>query len=432
MTEPTSRSRKYYVLAVLTALLVLGMIDRLALSLLVEPVKHDLGIGDGQMSLLLGASFALFYSLIGLPAGYLVDRLNRRNLMLGGALVWTLMTFASAYAPTFGWLFVCRAGVGIGEAFLSPAIYSIIRDSFAPRERAFAYGINNMGSPLGTGLALILIGHASGAAAAGYFDAWSLVGHLGSWRTVLALVGLGGIPVALLMLTISEPARPDDSSLASDASVSAVWGHFLSQRLTYGALFLSTAFYGAGLNGMLSWLPSAINRAWGLPVAKIGPQLGGIQIIASPLGLVLAGLVLSWMARRGWWRAVPLMGGGALIVGATMIELWARTSNLSESWTFLAVLLFLTPWSGVTIATLLAQLTPSRMLGKISSVNFLMLGLVGMIVGPSLNPWLASLLSGKFAMVHAIGIGSGAAMLLSGLMLLLVGLVAPVMEDRSQ
>jgi hypothetical protein len=89
----------------------------------------------------------------------------------------------------------------------------------------------------------------------------------------------------------------------------------------------------------------------------------------------------------------------------------------------LAVLLFLAPWSGVTIATLLAQVTPSRMMGKIAAVNFLMLGLVGMVAGPTLNPFLAShLFNGRYALAHGVMLGSGVGFLASGLSLMTAGI----------
>lgn len=418
VTELGTSIRAWYGLAVLTLLLILGLVDRFVLSLLVDPVRRDLGISDGQMGLLIGASFALFYSLAGLPAGYLVDRFNRRNLLLSGALIWTMMTFASAFAPSFTWLFIFRAGVGIGEAVLSPAIYSIIRDSIAPRHRPLAFGIHNMGSPLGTGTAMIVVGHLSGWALAGAFDHIPVIGGLGEWRTVLALVGMIGIPIALMVLTIREPARGDSVGKEAEATVNAVWRHFKANLAAYIAIFLSTGFYGIGLNGFLAWVPTALARAWEVPASSVGPTIGSIQVIAAPAGLIFSGLILTWVSKRGKQRLVPIFGAAALSLAAVMLVGWSQADKPSTAWTMLCILLFLTPWSGVCIATLLARITPGRMMGKIAAVNFLMLGLVGMIFGPTLNPFLAeTFFSGPGAMMNGIGLGSGTAMALSAAML---------------
>ena len=413
----------WYLLAVVTALLVLGMVDRLSLTLLVAPFKRDLGIGDGQMSLLLGPSFGLLYAIVGLPAGHFIDRYNRRNLLLTGALIWTLMTFASAFAPNYETLFVTRAGVGLGEAVLSPAMYSMIRDSFPQHQRALAYGIGNMGSPLGTGFALVAIGHVGAWAQAGDLAWIPVVGHLGDWRTVLAVIGLAGVPVALLLLTTAEPRRPaSDPGGADEANVAAVLAWLREWRGPYLCIYLSTAFYGTALNGMLSWAPEALSRGWHVPINQIGPHMGRLQLIAAPSGLLLAGLVLTFMRKRSAVAALAWPGAVALAVAAGLIGLWSQ-SSFADGWRWMGLILFLTPWSGVTLAALLAQLTPSRMMGKIAAVNFLMLGLVGMIAGPTLNPFLARLFSGDRALQAGVGLGSGTAMALSSLAMLLCGVL---------
>lgn len=415
--------KAWYLLAVLTTLLILGMIDRLSLSLLVAPIKRDLNIGDGQMSLLLGPSFALLYSTIGLPAGHFIDRYNRRNLLLAGALIWTLMTFAGAFAPNYEMLFLTRAGVGLGEAVLSPAMYSLIRDSFPQRQRALAYGIGNMGSPLGTGIALVAIGHVSAWAAAGDLAWLPVVGGLSDWRTTLAIIGLAGVPVALLLLTTNEPDRGlAGANELEEASIPAVLAWFKKWRGPYLCIYISTAFYGTALNGLLSWAPEALSRGWGAKITSIGPTMGSIQLIAAPLGLLLAGTVITLMRKRRSVAALTIPGTIALGLAAGLIVLWSQ-SSLANSWYLMAAILFLTPWAGVTHATLIAQLTPSRMMGKISAINFLMLGLVGMIVGPTLNPFLGSLFSGNRALLDGVGLGSGVAMLLASAVLALCGLL---------
>jgi MFS family permease len=129
--------RQWYMVAVLTSLYVLAFIDRQALVLLVGPIKQDLGMTDTQMSLLLGMSFAAFYAVLGLPAGYLVDRVSRRGIMGIGVVLWSCMTLSCGLARSYGQLFLGRCGVGIGEAAITPASYSLIRDAF-PRKAAAA------------------------------------------------------------------------------------------------------------------------------------------------------------------------------------------------------------------------------------------------------------------------------------------------------
>jgi MFS family permease len=123
-------------LAVFFIAAMLSYTDRLILNVLVEPIRHDLGVSDVQVSFLQGAAFAVIYSLIGLPLGRFADRHNRRNLVVAGVFLWSVATAACGYAADVGQLFVARVFVGIGESALAPAVMSMIPDLFPPAKRA--------------------------------------------------------------------------------------------------------------------------------------------------------------------------------------------------------------------------------------------------------------------------------------------------------
>lgn len=137
---------------------VLSFIDRQILNLLVEPIRRDLVISDTQMSLLMGLSFALFYTICGIPLGRLADTSNRRGLIAIGVLFWSAATAACGMAKLYWQFLICRIGVGVGEAALSPAAYSLIADSFPPERRATAISVYSMGVYLGSGIAFLLGG----------------------------------------------------------------------------------------------------------------------------------------------------------------------------------------------------------------------------------------------------------------------------------
>ena len=127
-----SAAVSWYGVFVLTAIYVLSFIDRTILSLLVGPIRADLGLSDTEISLLHGFAFAIFYTTLGIPIALLADRLNRRNIIAIGVAFWSLATAACAFARSFSHLFVARICVGVGEAALSPAAYSLLADSFPP------------------------------------------------------------------------------------------------------------------------------------------------------------------------------------------------------------------------------------------------------------------------------------------------------------
>src|SRR5579871_5808611 len=153
------RSYAWGVLGLLVATAIVSYTDRQVLSLLVDPVRHDLQISDTQVSLLLGLAFAFVYGTAGLPFGLLADRTSRRNLIVAGVLVWSAGTLGCAFSHSFAQLFAARIVVGLGESVLSPAAISMISDYVPPSRRGMAVGCFLSGIAIGIG-ASILIGGA--------------------------------------------------------------------------------------------------------------------------------------------------------------------------------------------------------------------------------------------------------------------------------
>ena len=146
----------WYVLGLLTLVYVFSFLDRTILSLLVGPLRRDLHITDTQVSLLMGFSFALFYTFFGLPIGRMADSYSRRKLIAGGIATWSLFSAGCGLARNFGQMLLLRMGVGVGEASLSPSAYSLLTDYFPPRRRALAMSIYSMGIYIGTWRSFII------------------------------------------------------------------------------------------------------------------------------------------------------------------------------------------------------------------------------------------------------------------------------------
>src|SRR3546814_6648870 len=141
MTRAGLALSRWGVTATLSICFFMSYLDRLILGLLVEPIKHSFHATDIQIGLLFGATFGVVYALAGIPIGFLVDRGNRKWLIVCGLTAWSLLTISAGFATALQWLFVCRIGVAIGEATLSPAATSMISDLFSPKTRAFPISI---------------------------------------------------------------------------------------------------------------------------------------------------------------------------------------------------------------------------------------------------------------------------------------------------
>ena len=198
----------WYFLSIMTLSFAVSFIDRQVMTLLIEPIKSDLLINDTQVSLLIGFAFSIFYISMAIPIARLVDRGNRVNIISLGVFFWSLMTAVCGLAKNYWQLFLARVGVGVGEATLTPAVYSLIPDYFPKEKLGTAVGFYMLGMSFGTGFALVL-----GGAILSYVSnigdiVFPIVGTLRPWQVTFVIVGLPGIFLALLIkLSIREPVR---------------------------------------------------------------------------------------------------------------------------------------------------------------------------------------------------------------------------------
>lgn len=273
-TAPPARAR--LTLAVLTLAYVFSFLDRIVVNLLVEPMRRDLGLSDVQISLLMGLSFAVFYTLCGLPLGWLADRCDRRKLIAAGVAAWSLATAACGLARGFGGLFAARLVVGAGEATLTPAAHSMIADLF-PRERlGRAMGVYALGIYIGSGLALLLGALAIRLAEQRTQWLLPLVGEVFPWQMVFVFVGLPGLLVALAVLALREPPR-------RDAQAPLPWRETRAW-LRSERRFLAHHLLGFGLLSLVAyasaaWIPSAFVRSFGWTAVQAALWLGGMTKI---------------------------------------------------------------------------------------------------------------------------------------------------------
>jgi MFS family permease len=310
-------SRAWWAVGVFCIAAVLSYSDRQILSLLVDPIRADLHASDVQIGLLQGAAFALIYAVAGVGLGRAADVLPRRLVIVAGIVIWSLATVACGFATSFGGLFAARAAVGIGEAALAPAAMSIITDSFPVNRRGAATGTFLMGMIVGGGVALALGGLIVQAAEAGALRNLPILGTLAPWRSGLVILGMLGLPVALLAATVPEPRRRNAIGGGSvqpapflDAArqLAALWPVLLP---LYAAMGLSSLCDFAILN----WVPTLLSRRFGVGVAEIGGVLGTVVIVGGVVGSAGAGIAADRMAKRGGASARLILAVGAMLGG---------------------------------------------------------------------------------------------------------------------
>ena len=205
-TERVGGPYAWYVLVVLVCVYIFNFIDRSILTILGPYIQKDLGLSDGQLGLLSGTVFALFYGLFGLALGRLADTWVRTWTIALGLSIWSGMTALSGFATNFGALALARVGVGVGEASASPAAYSLLGDWFPKEKRATALSIYSSGIFIGAGLSFAI----SGIVVAGWTKAYAGGGAplgLAGWQAAFLIIGLPGLILAAIVMTLREPPR---------------------------------------------------------------------------------------------------------------------------------------------------------------------------------------------------------------------------------
>jgi MFS family permease len=375
-----------YLVVVLAVANAVSYVDRQVLVLLIDSIKRDLSISDTQIGLLQGPAFALFYAVLGLFLGRLVDRAHRLRLLIGGMVVWSAMTVACGFANDFGTMFVCRTGVGVGEAVLTPAAASLIADRVDPEFRARAMSAFVGGQAVGAALALIGGGMLVAAVSALAGDDGRLHG-LAPWQWVFVACGALAIPLVALVLPIREPERHEGAAGPANADAVArgtgrAWRELRPRLPALGGLILAFCLLGVVGWGAGSWLPTYFIRRFELGVGTVGATYGVIVLVCAPLGAMAGGWVTDRLRRR---RPDAVVIVGLLGVAGLCSGVVATTQfdDVRLAWAAVCVYNFFSPFPFGSVYAALAEGTPNAYRGQAVAVYALGLNVFGFGLGPT-------------------------------------------------
>ncbi len=365
-----ARPYAWSVVGILVATAILSYTDRQVLSLVVDPIRGDLGIDDTQISLLLGTSFAVIYGVAGIPLGWLADRVSRRNLILAGLIVWSLATLACGFTRDFGDLFVARLFVGLGEAVLSPAAISLISDYFPPSRRGTAVGLFLTGIAMGIGGAMLIGGAVLRLIESGLVA----FGDLAPWRMLLVLIGAPGLVWSLVILAIREPVRRGSEAVVEDGKAVS-W-------LSIAPIFLAVALASLVDNAVGAWAPTLLIRDFAADPARIGVLLGLLLMAGFGGGVLIGGMLAD---RAGAKAGLKGKLSFCLLVALLIVP----ASLLVASRSFHAALLGVPVYfalSGMVTATgfsTILDFVPNRSRGLAMAVSFFLNVAIGAGFGPT-------------------------------------------------
>lgn len=376
---------RWYVMCILFLVSALAYVDRQAMSVLVVPLQHSLHISDVQVGLLLGPAFMLLYAGGGMPMGFLADRCSRRYLLVAGVVLWSVATVACGFVRSFDGLLIARAAVGLGEACIVPAAFSLVADYFAPEMRGRANAIVTLGFPVGTSLALFGGGFIlrSVHVFTGYTSA--LLGSRMPWELVLIIFGTAGLGVAMLMLTVREPPRMHTSAAPEhpaavndkDSFTRFLWRERLSLLLVLTPYVL-LAYMQYALTG---WIPTLIERRYGLPSSSAGILYGAITLLTVPFSILMGGAAADRRARGrrdGRFTLVKLVaplffpGVALLSFGHSIVIAGMGLVLISVVGGILST----------TVYSVVQEVAPAALRGRTLAFYSLLANLVGLGLGP--------------------------------------------------
>ena len=418
--------RRWFVVAALSFASIVSYIDRQIINLLVEPIKADLGLTDVEISLLQGFSFALLYAVLAIPLAWIADRGNRKLVILGGMIAWSLATFSSGLAAGFAMLFGVRMLVGIGEATLAPAGFSMLSDSFSRDKLPAAISVFTGSGFVGSGLALIIGGAIIGQLSA-IGDVTLPFGTFRPWQMTFMAVALMSIPAFILVLLIREPVRRGgNTALTNESAPPRAWEifSFLAAHWTvFVPLILGLSCFVAAQFGLGAWAPSFFIRVHGWTQAHVGEALGPVVMFGGLGGIVAGGVLVQHFMLRGVQDASIRISMLAIGLAVPVAILFPRidSAELALALLFLLILLGTIP-VGSTVSTF-PLITPNRLRAQVLAIYLLVANLFGYSAGPTLIAWITDKVYGNpQAIGQSLGIAPPGVMIL-GLILLALAIV---------
>jgi MFS family permease len=389
---------------------IFSFIDRQIIGYLVEPIEKQFGVTDAQVGLLSGLAFAFLYTFLGIPIARLSDKFNRRNIIAIGVLLWSIAATYCGLAKSWGQLVIGRVGVGIGEATLSPAAYSMMVDMFPREKQGSAFSIYNMGITIGTAMAALL----SGVVVLVFAKSETtymlpILGEIPGWQMAFIVTGLPGALLPLLLLTIRDPKRrgiikatdSSGNSVAAKLSMFEVFKYTWRNKALYLRHFFAWGFISMVGYGVGAWLPTSINRLWGMETGTIGITQGIMLLVVNTPAVFLFGKMSDRFSKKGVRDAPVIMCTIAAVGTCVLAAVPYMMPTLISAWAMIFVSSIFFHGYVALSPMIVSQVTPNQMRAQVSSMCLFVVNMLGLGLGPSVPPFFTKIFfGGDKMMIH--------------------------------
>lgn len=377
-------ARAWFVLALLCFVYVLNFLDRQLLSILAKPIQDELGVTDGQLGLISGLYFAMFYCILAIPVGWLADRTNRVRVLSLACALWSAATAACGFAQNYPQLAVARMAVGVGEAGGVPPSYAIISDYFRPGTRGTALGLFNLGPPIGSAL-----GVAFGASIAAAY----------SWRDAFIWVGVIGVVTALVVwVFVREPkkggldgatnAAPEAEAEAPVATVPEPQAGFMDTCRMYlsnpvlRGMALASGATQFVTYALLNFATLFLMREKGMTLQEIALWYALLLGVSVSLGIFGSGWLIDRLSRR-YKTAYAYLPAIGLIIAAPFFAGFVWAADWRVALLFLSVPMALNYFYLSPAVTLVQEEVRPNQRVLAGALLLLIMNLIGLGLGPT-------------------------------------------------
>ncbi|MEI4509415.1 MFS transporter [Sphingopyxis sp. CCNWLW253] len=400
----------WWAVAVFMIFQIVSMIDRQVMSVLIPEMRADLGLNDFQISLVQGLAFALFYGVMGLVIGGLVDRYSRRKIMFAGIVVWSIAAAGTGLARNYMQLFAGRLLVGAGEAAISPAAQSMLSGIFPRNRLTTPIACVTVAGALG-----ISISYALGGYLLELFTAQPLGGlfaELAPWRQVLVVTGLPGVLIAFLAFTVRTPVRKRD---APDTRQGASWGHFFAfvrvHKKPVIGLVVGSGLMALAIQGSMIWTPTYARRVLGMGAGDVGGGMSIAVAFGSVVGGLAFGLLMDRLYSRGIRDASLRLAATFGLIIPPIVAAAIAYGDPTYLFASFALMMFTMGATFGPIMAAIQMLAPPEMRGRFAALAVLSSNFFGYAAGPMLIGFLTDYV---FADPMKIGLSMICCLLLAG------------------
>lgn len=384
MAQSRAPAAAWVSLAVLFCVYATQYIDRTVLSLVLEPLKHEFALSDGQLGFLSGLAFGIPYALAAIPMGILADRLVRTKLLAALLTAWSIATAATGFATGFLGLVVARMALSVPEAGANPTAMSLIGDLFRQRWRS---------------LAVTIYLSAAGFGAILCFAVGGLIVAQWGWRYAFITASVPGFLLAFYALFVMrEPARggTDDALPTKAASLGATLRFIGSQRALLHVITALT-LCAAAISAFLIWMSAYFMRTFELPIQQVGLMVAFGPQVGCLLSPFIGNLLCEMFAKQDLRKGLLVIACTSFLTMPLGLSLLAAPTAILAMAASICWALFASCYTGLG-NSMAITLVPPTMRGK----TYAILSIATVLVGYSLAPFLVGVLSDALGLRQAL------------------------------